>query len=344
MRLLRCRSMAVPVPMAMAMLMAMSMYHACVPAHLLAVADAPPFIWTPPPPCCPFALQRQIAAQLSAAIPPATSSSTRPAASMAEVFAVGDSRDGPALAPLARLGSALTALGLTSPSPLSRPSYLAATTRFDTFSPPPPPPRAPLMMSRDGGRAQWHRLYLAWKMMEDAERANGSPFAHIIKLRFDATPLGPFALMCDGDGDGGEGKDRPSQPHRLVLHAATDKVFWGSRTAMAVAAAMHGAIGQVFGPVASPRGLDRGLGPVRVDHLLSAVLAVPHAAWSTAKHERQHYNKVSQHSFLLTSRSLSFVRPPLYPQTLTSPPTAAHQCLRHRHSYLHLLNSSFLSP
>ena len=74
-----------------------------------------------------------------------------------------------------------------------------------------------------------------------------------------------------------------------MLHAATDKVFWGSRAAMAVAARLYAAIGVTFEQPTS----DPLRQPINVQRQLAAALSIPPAAWNTRRSERQHYNKVA---------------------------------------------------
>ncbi|KAL1523231.1 hypothetical protein AB1Y20_018182 [Prymnesium parvum] len=78
-----------------------------------------------------------------------------------------------------------------------------------------------------------------------------------------------------------------------MIHAATDKIFWGRREAMAVAAGLYPAIGPVF-ETSSADPLRRR---IDVQLLLNAALSLPHAAWSTRRSERQHYNKVAMLPF-----------------------------------------------
>ena len=136
---------------------------------------------------------------------------------------------------------------------------------------------------RDAGRAQWHKLRSAWILMEASERAEGRrPFDIVLKLRFDATPLGTFQPCASFNAAAAAGA--------LLLHAASDKVFWGSRAAMAVAIELHEALARgSFG------GGGDGLGSARVSvqRLLQLAEGVPPSAWSDRKGPRQHYNKVA---------------------------------------------------
>ena len=65
---------------------------------------------------------------------------------------------------------------------------------------------------------QWHKLREAWRLMEAGEARDSAQFEVVAKLRFDCVPV-QAPRLC------------PSQlePSRgLTLHAASDKVFWGS--------------------------------------------------------------------------------------------------------------------
>jgi len=136
---------------------------------------------------------------------------------------------------------------------------------------------------RDAGRAQWHKLRSAWTLMEASERAEGRrPFDIVLKLRFDATPLGTFQPCASFNAAAAAGA--------LLLHAASDKVFWGPRAAVAVAIELHEALARgSFG------GGGDGLGSARVSvqRLLQLAEGVPPSAWSDRKGPRQHYNKVA---------------------------------------------------
>ena len=120
--------------------------------------------------------------------------------------------------------------------------------------------------------------------MEAGERAEGRrPFDIVLKLRFDATPLGTFQPCASFNAAAAAGA--------LLLHAASDKVFWGSRAAMAVAIELHEALARgSFG------GGGDGLGSARVSvqRLLQLAEGVPPSAWSDRKGPRQHYNKVAR--------------------------------------------------
>ena len=81
---------------------------------------------------------------------------------------------------------------------------------------------------------QWYRLREAWRLMETHEQHRGlEPHAIVVKMRFDATPLGVW---------------RPcARPFRAALrlhavHAASDFMFWGNRGAMRVASQTWDAI------------------------------------------------------------------------------------------------------
>ena len=198
------------------------------------------------------------------------------------VFAVGDQRDSRALAgqlPMA-LGTALRALALVSEhAGVPRPANLPADVAYELIA-----PAAAASGSqrgvREGARLQWHKFVSAWRLMEASEVANHrAPYGLVLKLRFDATPLDAFRPCASGGMDASSGH---------VLYAATDKVFWGKRAVMAVAARLFDAIGSTFErPTSDPLGRT-----IHVRAQLLSTLSVPPAAWSTRKGERQHYNKV----------------------------------------------------
>lgn len=200
-------------------------------------------------------------------------------------FAVGDGRDLLVLGAFVRpLGRALRALSLVSAVNLQRPTYLPATAVFSRLPPATPGVRAPSARVREGARMQWHKLRQAWRLMEVAERTDGEAYALVVKLRFDATPLDRFRPCASAVP--------LAEPTGLVLHAATDKVFWGSRASVETAVALYDVLGTFERPAATP--LER---PVVVRPLLAAALATPAAAWSTRREERRHYNKVAMVPF-----------------------------------------------
>lgn len=138
--------------------------------------------------------------------------------------------------------------------------------------------------------------------MAEAERVDGGRrFDLVLKLRFDATPLtfdpcaAAAAAAIGGSADRG-----------LTVHAASDKVFWGSREAMSVAAALYESIGNVF----EADGAEERGGRVSVRALLEMARGVPEAAWSDRKSIRQHYNKVSACNCACSRRGSS---PSLFP-------------------------------
>ena len=144
---------------------------------------------------------------------------------------------------------------------------------------------------RPGAKAQWHKYHLAWKLLEEVEASleegGGFTFDLVLKLRYDATPLLPFD-PC--------GALAPTPAP--VLYAATDKIFWGRRSVMAVAAKLHDAIEPSFERRAPPVEAASGLGTMplgRLDlkRLHEAAVALPVSAWSTLREQRQHYNKVA---------------------------------------------------
>ena len=138
----------------------------------------------------------------------------------AAVFAVGEAQEAAAFAAFpAVLGPSLRALGLVSQHTVQRPTYLPQSVDFAAIKRPPPPLASvrPALQG-DGGRVQWHKLREAWRLMEAGEARDSAQFEVVAKLRFDCVPV-QAPRLC------------PSQlePRRgLTLHAASDKVFWGS--------------------------------------------------------------------------------------------------------------------
>ena len=133
---------------------------------------------------------------------------------------------------------------------------------------------------KEGAKLQWHKYALAWQMLERVEARNGGqPFEIVIKLRFDATPLLPF---------------RPCPPastgRRLVVYAATDKIFWGRRAAMVTLAPLFSSIAPAFeGRPTTPPTTPRRA--VHLQVLFDSAVSLPVGAWSTSVPLRQHYNK-----------------------------------------------------
>ena len=207
----------------------------------------------------------------------------------AAVFAVGEAQEAAAFAALPGiLGRPfLRALGLVSQHAVQRPSFLPQDVDFAVIRPPPPPPASVRQaLQGDGGRVQWHKLREAWRLMEAGEARDGARFELVAKLRFDCVPLFETPRLCPTCLDASRG---------LTIHAASDKSFWGSRAAMAIAAAMHDGLisaAPPVGPRADPLSRVVAVGP-----MLHAALSLPDAAWSLVKAERQHLNKVAMLPF-----------------------------------------------
>ena len=192
---------------------------------------------------------------------------------------------------------------------------------------------------RQGAKAQWLKYAHAWRLMAQVEASRSAPplpsvgsrghagvdlgrhdgawkFDVVLKLRFDATPLPPFhpcAAFRTQEAAGAAGISEAGDAGDPVVFAATDKIFWGRRDAMALLAGLHDAIPRAFEqatqqqgqpqpqpqpqprggvPPPQPRG---GVPPPRLllDRLLESAAAVPVDAWSTTRELRQHYNKVA---------------------------------------------------
>ena len=147
---------------------------------------------------------------------------------------------------------------------------------------------AQLSKIHEGAKLQWHKLRHAWALMEAEEARRGSSFSMVMKLRFDATPMLPFRPCVP-----------PAGSDSLSLLAATDKIFWGARAPMAVAANMHAAIAPVFeqaSAASAPRWLS-------LRRWLDSASALPASAWSTEREGRQHYNKVAMLPYPRLARS-----------------------------------------
>ena len=138
----------------------------------------------------------------------------------AAVFAVGEAQEAAALAVLpAVLGPSLRALGLVSQHAVQRPTYLPQTVDFATIKRPPPPSASVRQaLQGDGGRVQWHKLREAWRLMEAGEARDSARFEVVAKLRFDCVPV-EVPRLC---------LSHLEARRSLTLHAASDKVFWGS--------------------------------------------------------------------------------------------------------------------
>ena len=138
----------------------------------------------------------------------------------AAVFAVGEAQEAAALAVFpAVLGPSLRALGLVSQHAVQRPTYLPQTVDFATIKRPPPPSASVRQaLQGDGGRVQWHKLREAWRLMEAGEARDSARFEVVAKLRFDCVPV-EAPRLCPSHLEPSPG---------LTLHAASDKVFWGS--------------------------------------------------------------------------------------------------------------------
>ena len=138
----------------------------------------------------------------------------------AAVFAVGEAQEVAALAALpAFLGPSLRALGLVSQHAVQRPTYLPQSADFAAIKRPPPPSASVRQaLQGDGGRVQWHKLREAWRLMEAVEARDSARFEVVAKLRFDCVPV-EAPRLCPSHLEARRG---------LTLHAASDKVFWGS--------------------------------------------------------------------------------------------------------------------
>lgn len=162
----------------------------------------------------------------------------------AAVFAVGEAQEAAAFAALPDiLGRPfLRALGLVSQHAVQRPSFLPQDVAFAVIRPPPPPPASVRQaLQGDGGRVQWHKLREAWRLMEAGEARDGVRFELVAKLRFDCVPLFETPRLCP---------TRLDASRDLTIHAASDKSFWGSRAAMAIAVAVHDGLISAAPPVA----------------------------------------------------------------------------------------------
>ena len=138
----------------------------------------------------------------------------------AAVFVVGEAQEAAALGALpAILGPSLRALGLVSQHAVQRPSYLPQSVDFAAIQRPPPPSASVRQaLQGDGGRVQWHKLREAWRLMEAGEARDSARFEVVAKLRFDCVPV-EVPRLCPSHLEARRG---------LTLHAASDKVFWGS--------------------------------------------------------------------------------------------------------------------
>ena len=221
------------------------------------------------------------------------------------VIAAGEARDPLGLRGLAVLKDSLAALALVSTARVTRPDFLQREAIFESHPPPSAGSFRRLASSsvhavahqrksghhithhhpttakvKEGAKLQWHKYALAWQMLERVEARNGGqPFEIVIKLRFDATPLLPF---------------RPCPPastgRRLVVYAATDKIFWGRRAAMVTLAPLFSSIAPAFeGRPTTPPTTPRRA--VHLQVLFDSAVSLPVGAWSTSVPLRQHYNK-----------------------------------------------------
>lgn len=138
----------------------------------------------------------------------------------AAVFAVGEAQEAAALAAFpAVLGPSLRALGLVSQHTVQRPTYLPQSVDFAAIKRPPPPlVSVRPALQGDGGRVQWHKLREAWRLMEAGEARDSAQFEVVAKLRFDCVPV-QAPRLCPSHLEPRRGR---------TLHAASDKVFWGS--------------------------------------------------------------------------------------------------------------------
>ena len=111
--------------------------------------------------------------------------------------------------------------------------------------------------------------------MEAGEARDAAQFELVVKLRFDCVPADVLPVR----------QPRLSASSRLTLHAASDKIFWGPRAAMAVAAAMHDGVIAVAAPTGPRADPLRRVVPVEL--MLHAALSLPDVAWSLLKPVRQ---------------------------------------------------------
>ena len=163
---------------------------------------------------------------------------------------------------------------------------------------------------RDGAKLQWHKLRHAWEQMVALEGEVNQRFDVVLKLRFDATPLLPFHPCLfpppppPPTTTAKVAATSATTNASLVVYAASDKIFWGARAAMAVAIDLHEAIGTEVFEGTSRRSSHAISHAISLHRLLDAATAIPPAAWSTVRELRQHYNKVAMLPFprLTTSR------------------------------------------
>lgn len=186
------------------------------------------------------------------------------------------------------LGARLRAVGTVGPDAPST-VRLADETIRAKLAPPAAEGRSFRQFDRRGGGAirQWHKLHEAWLLMEAAEGAQGMRYNTVIKLRFDLVPAGPWRLCAARDG--------LLRAAPAMLHAMSDKVFWGRRDVMRVCAHMVEAI-PYFESAASmpnkssepgalgyaprrgrPNAMER---PVAVVPLLLSLLSLPPSAFA----------------------------------------------------------------
>ena len=146
----------------------------------------------------------------------------------ADVFAVTDDVGGMALVEAlpAQLGNHLKGRGLVSSAFF--PVVVADT--FLTREPPIVHFSIPLP-EVERAHLQWHKLHSAWELMKQHELKGGFSYDLVVKLRFDATPLGTLNIC----GSSSALTATPKSPFK-ALHACTDMMFWGTRDVMEVAA------------------------------------------------------------------------------------------------------------
>ncbi|KAG8462642.1 hypothetical protein KFE25_004618 [Diacronema lutheri] len=232
---------------------------------------------------------------------PAAGAPARAAAPSADSACTVDAREALVEAQLrAALGPRLRSVGIVEAADRQGPRRAPSTSHADagTSGTPPfvraylPPPAATGAAFRlydragtKGATKQWYKLREAWRLMEAAESAAGVPYRTVVKLRLDLVPTPQWRLCAARDGL------TASAPP--MVHAMTDKAFWGRRDAMRVACHVYEAIpyfessavldagaGGVLGapPTAGrPRAMER---PVAVRALLRSVLSLPPAAFA----------------------------------------------------------------
>jgi hypothetical protein len=77
---------------------------------------------------------------------------------------------------------------------------------------------------------QWHKLHKAWTLMTEHESRVGVTYDYVLKLRFDATPVGTVNIC------GSRASASIEDGGFRAIFACTDMIFWGTRGMMEVAA------------------------------------------------------------------------------------------------------------